>query len=225
MLDARFDVGGKLHWVPNGFDPEELGGVTAASFEQRAIVYAGSFYPPKRVIGPLFDALRHVKNRSGKNPPWRFHYYGPDSRHVEHEAMRYGIKEHVMLHGWVPRTEVLKAIKGADLAVVITSVSKASGPEDRGIVPAKVFETIGLGTPILVIGPSDGDLGSLISQCESSGSFSAEHTQCIADFISHRLMNSRRTPRQFADTFSWPNVSEKLDHILRPHVESDRCRD
>ena len=41
-------------------------------------------------------------------------------------------------------------VRGAGLAVVITSVNEPASLEDKGIVPAKIFEAIGLGTPTLL---------------------------------------------------------------------------
>jgi glycosyltransferase involved in cell wall biosynthesis len=74
-LDRRFNLGKKLHVVANGFDPEELADVEPYDFGHFAIVYAGGFYPPKRVISPVMAALRLVKETL-VSTEWYFHYYG-----------------------------------------------------------------------------------------------------------------------------------------------------
>ena len=68
----------------------------------------------------------------------------------------------VEMHGTVPRRECLAAIAGAGVAAVVASVSEAADLGDRGIVTAKVFEPIGLGTPVMVIAPPGSDLESVI---------------------------------------------------------------
>ena len=88
---------------------------------------------------------------------WYFHYYGAQENHVREQADRFGLTDRIVLHGRVPRREALSAVKGANLAVVITSVYEQSPLEDKGIVPGKIFEAIGLGTPVLLIAPNGSD--------------------------------------------------------------------
>jgi len=77
----------KFHVIPNGFDPEEMGKIKPFEFDHFAIVYAGIFYPPNRVITPLMRALHYLKkNTEGRKPNWRFHYYGPQGEHVKGEG-------------------------------------------------------------------------------------------------------------------------------------------
>src|SRR5207244_10587314 len=77
-LDSRFKVGPKLHVITNGYDSEELAEVKAHNFGHFAIVYAGNFYPPERVITPVLAALKHLEV-NGKSDEWYFHYYGDDA--------------------------------------------------------------------------------------------------------------------------------------------------
>src|SRR5215831_13239370 len=59
-LDSRFGIGPKLRVVTNGYDSEDLRAVKRLSFDHFAIVYAGIFYPPERIITPVLQALKRV---------------------------------------------------------------------------------------------------------------------------------------------------------------------
>src|SRR5262249_54324589 len=60
-MARRFNLGAKLHVITNGYDQGELAGVELHQFGHLAIVYTGSFYPPKRVVSPVLAALKRLK--------------------------------------------------------------------------------------------------------------------------------------------------------------------
>lgn len=57
MLNG-LEFGPNLHVISNGFNPVEVAAVKPYEFGHFAIMYAGNFYPPKRVITPVMQALR-----------------------------------------------------------------------------------------------------------------------------------------------------------------------
>jgi glycosyltransferase involved in cell wall biosynthesis len=205
----------RVHVVTSGFDPEEMSAVRPFQFDHFAIVYAGVFYPPKRVITPVMAALRRLSSSSSHGrPDWRFHYYGWNSAHVQDAASRYGLEERVLLHGVRPRPEVLSAIKGAGVSVIVASVEKTAGREDRGIVTGKVFDAIGLSTPMLVVAPAGSDLEGVVRTAGLGQSFTGEEIDGIASFLANAM--ERRLPaRNQPESYSWPNMVGRLDSILR----------
>ena len=65
-------------------------------------------------------------------------------------------------------------MKGAGVAVVITSVVESATPEDNGMVTGKIFEAIGLGTPTLLIAPAGSDANVVAETTGLARSFTAE---------------------------------------------------
>jgi glycosyltransferase involved in cell wall biosynthesis len=217
----RFQVDGKLHVITNGYDPEELIDIQPYAFSHFAVVYAGNFYPPKRVISPVFAALkRFAENQTGQDKEWHFHYYGNQERHVREEACRFGIMERIVLHGTVPRSEVLSAVRGANVAVVISSVDERATAEDKGIVPGKVFETLGLGTPMLLIAPQESDLARIAEAIGSGGRCSGNDIDGIVAFFTKVKSHERITLGQ-QRAFAWPNIVQSLDLVLRNVIEAE----
>jgi glycosyltransferase involved in cell wall biosynthesis len=219
-LDRDFRVGDKVRVVTNGYDPEELCGVEPFEFGHFAIVYAGIFYPPKRAISPIMAALQRL-NETGRKKKFYFHYYGDHDLHVREEAKRFGVTERVVLHGRVSRMEALAAVRGAGVAVVITSVLDKAPLRDKGIVPGKIFEPLGLNTPTLLISPSGSDAESILESSGLGRAFPGSDIAGIARFLSD-LMSGAIDPAKNADQYSWDKVGLRLDCVLRDILESER---
>jgi glycosyltransferase involved in cell wall biosynthesis len=214
-IDRQFGVGAKLHMISNGFDPEELKDVKPRDFGHFAIVYAGSFYPPKRVILPIMAALKYLEEiMDGKRGEWYFHYFGGHEDHVSEEAKRVGVIERVVLHGNVRRAEILSAVRGANVAVVITSVAEESTIEDKGIVPGKVFESLGLGTPILLIAPPESDVATIIETTGLGQRFAGSDVRGITSFLVEAMSGRVPRPRD-CEAYTWANIAKRMDIALR----------
>ena len=206
--------GEKFHVVTNGFDPDEMAPIRPRSFDHRAIVYAGIFHFPNRVITPIMQALALLKRSGGPDAGWRFHYYGPQNEHVAAEAQRFGVLDRVELHGLVPRAEALAAIRGAALTIVITSVLEEIADAGKGIVTGKVFDALGLGAPILIVGPRGSDLDLIVETTGLAQIIPAGHLNGIALCIK-RAISGRTVPSKNPEAYAWPNLIQAMHRILR----------
>lgn len=223
VMNHRFHLGKKLHVVSNGYDPEELEDVIPHQFGHFAIVYAGGFYPPKRVISPVMAALKRLKG-STNGQDWYFHYYGKQGDHVLREAERFGVTEKVICHGLVPHSEALSATRGANLVVVITSVEDKAGVTDQGIMTGKIFETLGLRRPILVIAPRGSDLEALAAKTKATRLCTGSEVSAMAEFIAE-LISGRTQKTENEETYAWPNIIRQLDLVLQQAVGTKLARE
>jgi glycosyltransferase involved in cell wall biosynthesis len=213
-LDAQFGVGAKIQIVSNGYDAEDIAGVVPIDFGHFAIVYAGTFYSPKRVIQPVIAALQRMKERgSVPTSAWKFHYYGPQGEHVLDAVRGSGIEENVVIHGLVFRTEVLSALRGAGLSVVITSVEDEGTLEDKSIVTGKVFDAIGLGKPSLIVAPPGSDLEAILQLTGLGHRFSGKEVEEMATFLEESINGKNPTPA-IPEAYSWPAIAKRLDEVL-----------
>lgn len=221
-LVQRYGVGGKLHVVTNGYDSSEMAAVKPYDFGHCAIVYTGIFYPPRRIISPFLAALKNLKESLDETSnEWYFHYYGAQEDHVREEAVRFGLSDRIVLHGKVPRHEALSAVKGASLAVVIVSIEEQASSEMLGMVPAKIYEAVGLGTPVLLIAPLGSDATALIAPTGLSQSFTSTQTEGIASFLREVVFGKVLQPKN-TELFSWTTISKNLDTLLRGAVTRNR---
>lgn len=221
-LEQRFGIGSKLHVVTNGFDSSEMASVKPYNFGHCAFVYAGIFYPPKRSISPFLTALKILKESlNGNGNDWHFHYYGVDENHIRQEGDRFGLSDRIVFHGRVPRGEALSAVKGAHLALVITSVAEEETLEDKGIVTGKIFEAVGLATPVLLIAPEGSDASSITKPTGLVTSFTGtqipEMVSFLKDVVCGQVPQAKNT-----EICSWATISRDLDALLRGLVAGDR---
>ena len=219
-LDQRYGVEEKLHVITNGYDPDEMTAVKPHDFGHCALVYTGIFYPPRRVISPFLAALKRLKKAVNESSnEWYFHYYGGQEDHVREEAVRFGVNDRVVLHGRVPRHEALSAVKGASLTVVIVSIEEQASSEMLGMVPAKIYEAIGLGAPVLLIAPRESDATALLTPTGLVRSFTASQTEEMASFLTEVISGQTPQPKN-TELFSWTTISKHLDTLLRGSVTS-----
>ena len=214
-LDQRYGVGEKVHVVTNGYDPDEMAAVKPYDFRHCAFVFTGNFFPPKISISPFLAALKSLKEFPNEvNHEWYFHYYGVQEDYVRQQAAQYGLTDRVVLHGRVPRREALSAVKGANLALVISSIYEQSPLIDKGTIPGKIFEPIGLGTPVLLIASLGSDATTLLAPTGLGKSFTGSDTQGMVSFLKDVVRGRASQPKNI-ENCSWATLSKKLDAILR----------
>jgi glycosyltransferase involved in cell wall biosynthesis len=219
VMERQFGVGPKLHIISNGYDAEAFASVEPHHFGHFAIVYAGALTPPKQTISPIMAALERLDQRvPGQQREWKFHYFGRDTRHVLEEADRFRVAARVIVHGRVPRQHALSAVKGADVAVVITSVVERATPEDNGVVTSKIFEAVGLRTPTLLIAPAGSDANAVAEIAGLARSFTAAGVDGIASFLGDAMNGHLLEPKDPA-AYAWENLVSGLDRVLRKAIE------
>jgi glycosyltransferase involved in cell wall biosynthesis len=178
------------------------------------MVYTGIFYPPIRVVTPLLAALKRLSTKNGISTRWFFHYYGDNDSHVRVETAKLGIADRVRIHGKVPRSDALSAVKGAHLAVVIASVFPAGSPETNGWIPAKLYEAIGLGTPVLLIAPPGSDAETIAEPTRLVRRFAGDEIDGVAEFIAH-LLAAEKMKQDDVQSVTWKYLGDQFDHVLR----------
>lgn len=222
-LKADYPLTDKLFVITNGYDANELQAVAPKNFGHFAIVYAGRLIPPVRSIAPLFSALKLLESDpNSSKKEWKFHYYGFDeNRYVQNEAEKLGLLQRVVLHGKVPREEALSALKGANLAVVITTSSQCPTLAEKGIITGKIFEMIGLNTPALVITPRGSDIEQIVANAGIGKCFEAGDTGGIVTYLIERLAG-KPLPEGERQAYAWSSLSGQLDNLLRSIIDSNK---
>jgi glycosyltransferase involved in cell wall biosynthesis len=133
--------------VPNGFDPADY--PARAEVPHRdgwiEIVYTGLVYQGRQDPSPLFKALRELGPAAGKV---RVVFYGALSYDVRGAAALYGVEHLVEAAAPVPYREALSIQTSADALLLLLW----NDPKERGVFPAKMFEYVGAGRPILAVG-------------------------------------------------------------------------
>ena len=142
--------------ILNGFDPEFIDQVSPASLDAtaRVFLHTGSFYGPRSPV-PLLEAVKLLRvngRQSCQNAKFAFvglpTYNG---RPLADIASEYGVDTDVHVLPRVPHREAIGLLKGANVALLFGQ----SGKESLASIPAKAYDYIGVGIPVLAIGAGE----------------------------------------------------------------------
>ncbi len=224
-LSERYpDDATKICVLSNGYDPTEFEGIEPTDFGHTSIVYAGNFYPPKRVIQPVMRALGHLSAKDlCSTGPIRFHYYGEQISHVTDIARKEGVSDMVICHGKVDRREVFAAIKGATVNTVITSVLPKATLADKGILTGKLYESIALRANTLVIAPGGSDAEKLVNESGVGFCVSGDSIESIAGYFWDSA-NGRKVGGQGSQLYSWDVLGEHLAEVFERVIAEGRVK-
>ena len=135
--------------VPNGVDPERLPPPARHRYPGFAIAYVGTLYG-SRDLGPVVRALRIFLERhpEAAQAGSKLRIAGaadPDrARALQDAVAAAGMEQHVEVLGLLPRAEALNVVSRSRLAVVLAQ-------EQELQVPAKLYESVAMGIPTLVV--------------------------------------------------------------------------
>ena len=139
--------------VPNGVDPECLPPPATAPYPGLGIAYAGILYG-SRDLGPVVQAFRLFLERhpDAAQAGSKLRIAGAaELRHAQafrDAVAAAGIEQHVEVLGPLPRVQALNLVSRSRVAVVLAQ-------EQELQIPAKLYESIALGIPTLVVAGAD----------------------------------------------------------------------
>ena len=219
-LSGSFKLAQSPLVLNNGFDTEEYSDIAPLKFDGFAVVYAGRFYPPSRTAEPLIAAVAAANQLNSTGQPIRLHYFGSNQSHVENLAAKLGATQWVINHGRTSRRQVLSALKGANVAAVITTIQTTATMAEQGIITGKLFEALGARVPVLLISPVGSDASQLVVEGQLGSAFTGSDVEGMSNWL-RKMCDGKPGYGSNPDSmFSWSVISEKLDLLLRKIVSS-----
>jgi glycosyltransferase involved in cell wall biosynthesis len=150
----------RMAWLTNGFDPEDFPRV-----EQHApggvvrILHAGQLYVG-RDPRPLLDAIGGIPTEGV--PPFRVEFLGRTEylkgADLAAEVRQRGLDARVLCRGQMSYQESLTEMCQADILLLLDTPGRKIG------VPAKLYEYLGAGRPILATAEDDGDMAAILRE-------------------------------------------------------------
>lgn len=164
LQDAYPEYADKMVSVTNGYDPELFQAVppAAPSDGPITIVHPGQIYGG-RDPRPFLDAVRAAEDarRAGTGAAFHVRLIGQTERaylDLEREIQGRGLEQAVSLIGQVSYAEALREMCQAGVLLLLDTVGRKIG------VPAKLYEYVGAGRPVLALAEPDGDLAWVLRE-------------------------------------------------------------
>ena len=167
--------------IPNGYDPDDFSGVTAANIDRRYfnIIYTGSFYQKFRTPLPFLVGLREILD-SGEIPSEKIRVYfiGNIGLSAQRQVKSLGLAEIVHTTGYVSHKESVSWLLSADLLLLM--IGRKAGSEV--VTTGKIYEYMASMKPILAIIPP-GIASELIREARAGYVIDPEDIQGIRNMI------------------------------------------
>lgn len=149
--------GKEVALIPNGHD---LDGPTPQPPADPVLTHVGNYYPGRQSFQALWAALEE-RGRAGLEPAPRLRFVGEAPREVLEEMADAGLSHLLEVTGFLPHEEAMCAMAASTM--LIASGFAGEDPVSRGVIPAKLFEYLASGLPILYLGSPADDAGRLLA--------------------------------------------------------------
>jgi glycosyltransferase involved in cell wall biosynthesis len=149
----------KIMYLTNGYDPESFPPLPDGRHDSSVvrILHAGELYVG-RDPRPLLDAVAGIP--AGSVPPFRLEFLGRANyvkdADLDSEVRQRGVETFVRCRGQASYQETLSEMGQADVLLLMDTPGRKVG------VPAKLYEYLGAGRPILATGEEDGDVAAIL---------------------------------------------------------------
>ncbi len=165
--------------IPNGFDPADVPPWSPQHDDGLDFVFIGRLYANVSDPTTFFDALALLRERGtlpagthvtfiGSRTPWSVAL--ADSR---------GLTDVVEFRDFMPYAQAIAAVAAADVGLIMT----ANGPGANAMFPGKLFDYLGVGVPVLLIGSPDGVAAGLVTEARAGVVAEYSSTEEIARAI------------------------------------------
>lgn len=129
-----------------GYEKEKFDRAESAHFDQFTITYAGSFYEGWIEPYRFLEGLGTYADRDGA-PDLTAKFYGDWEDSYDVAAADAGVSESVETHEFIPHEEIVPVLKGSDVVLYVGG----DDPDNARNIPSKIFDYVGVRTPILAI--------------------------------------------------------------------------
>jgi hypothetical protein len=144
--------------IPNGFGyvpPRSMPG------DEIIIGFLGTYYPSRQDLSAVWTAVARIAD-DPRSPPVRLRVVGEAPQPMRAQLRAAGIESLVEVTGFMPYEQSLRHMASSSVLVAAGPASSRV-PLGVGLVPAKVFDYLATGLPIVWLGATPNDGASLLS--------------------------------------------------------------
>jgi glycosyltransferase involved in cell wall biosynthesis len=220
IVDELADLGAQVAClIENGYDSEDLVPWMPSAGPLR-LAFMGRMYRGHSEPWSLLEALEIIRSRhSGPDVTMMFIGH-PEARVVEATQSR-GLADSVVFSGYAPHREAIAAVSAADVGVVLI----ADVPGGAASVTGKLYEYLGIGIPVLVIGPEEGEAAKLVRSVGGGWAVRPDDPEAIAAIL-ERLAEAktagtlaRHADRAAIQRFERRSLARRMAEVLDEAVD------
>ncbi len=188
--------------ITNGYDELDFAKDKFKAVKKNTnIVYTGTIttdYP-----------LMEIIELSKRFPIYKFHFIGSIPREFKEMVESNNVIDNFIFQKAIPHSKITQEMINAGILLLL--IPKV--PQNEGILTGKLFEYLGSKTPILAIGPINGDVESIIAETNSGLYYSYENLSNIKDSSLQDLYSKKSNT--FSEKYSRKNTTKALVDLLK----------
>jgi glycosyltransferase involved in cell wall biosynthesis len=180
-----------FYLIDQGYDEEDFENFRSATPEKFTIGYLGTFSPdcnPEPFFCALGDSIS--ENLLPKEKIRLLHIGGSLHLNMKKLAQKYGLQEILEARGYISHKEALNHMGSASALLLVTS-------DDPRVFPAKVFEYLRLGKPILGMVPQDSEMAKLLREMKAQAIVPPENGEGIKQAILASFKDFERKEKSY----------------------------
>ena len=197
--------------ITNGFDYQKL---QLELDEEFSITHIGRLLP-ERNPKILWNALKElcIINKNFKNN-LKINFIGNVSENLRNEMKTNDLENSVVYHNYIKYNDTIPYLIKSQILLLIESDDN----ESSYAIPAKIFEYINSGRPIIAIGPKDSEIKQIIDETKSGKYFLySEYDELLSYLsISYYQYESKNLHSNSIniDKYHRKNLAKKLSRII-----------
>ena len=144
--------------ITNGYDSADI----PARHPPKGFVvtHVGSLYPDRQDLSAVWPALAALRGSPGMEG-LRLRFVGDLGPAVRREIETHGLGSLLEVTGFLPYRDALAEMAAS--SVLLVAGARDQRPLLRGMIPAKVFEYLGTGLPVIYVGDPATDVAALLA--------------------------------------------------------------
>jgi glycosyltransferase involved in cell wall biosynthesis len=206
--DLRERLGLDAELVSNGYDPDDMppepqGWDPLLATDRHSLVHAGRLSLSGISVRPLLEALRLARGELKDRLEVVFvGSVTEEERGLLEAADLHGLVRYV---GWLDRDRVLALQCAADTLLVVTE-----GTARRSVATGKLFEYLGAGRPILVVGEGT-EAARIVEETGAGTAVPAGDVEALAGGLRRLVADPLPSPHAKASSgYAWPALADRL---------------
>jgi glycosyltransferase involved in cell wall biosynthesis len=208
----------KFHTITNGFDVDDLLKPNNIQKDQKfSIAHIGTLVKTRNPE-ILWNALKELisEHQAFKND-FEIKLVGKVDITVMESLEKFKLKDYVRKINYLPHNEVIAEQQRSHVNLLLIN----NTPNAKGILTGKFFEYLSAGTPILAIGPVEGDAAHILNETKAGKIFDFTDKQGIKNALLNLYNHKQPQPEMSAImAYSRKNLTGKLAYILNQLAEN-----
>jgi hypothetical protein len=211
--------GRSVDYIPFGFDEADFAGKTYSKGAHFTISHFGML-GIDRNPQQLWQALAELKNELPNfETHLRIHLAGFVDPTVFGAIETAGLKPQLTYDRQINKSELFDYLTQSNVQLVLINTPEPGiDYNNKGRIPAKVFECIGSRQPVLVLGPTDCDVAGIVSETQSGTTCLYKDKdaikQTVKQWYTNWQNNTASTYPVGIEQFSFENLTRQMAAVL-----------